>query len=591
MSELLMKSARDLKVFLAQRTILDPRNELEFLVELLESTVLARMQGRAKLEMLEVLWPSINSLLEIFERQINGSWQKKIYAENTLFSDFERLAKITQKAYSDAAIAMHKQPKPWWGEYPRGIALTRAIDLSAHIAMMRLSLYIPLENGFWHQLYTLWQEAEHANLLNKTSKTHSNSPLNSKLGEIFMGLSLMSTLSTNALPSQEIKPLLACFVRFSSNTNIYTSKPSDEFSWIGIDFAHDLPPKRYTPSSSNESIALNYASRFITIDPLVERMQEMLKNFSGDFIYISECAVLISRATLERVITQLQCPIKSRRERPKASGQCYVYSGIDIISNLLNEEIKLGQFALPQEPTPPKLIQEGVDTPPEATNLIEGKASETSPEELWELVGRGHLIYEAPHPHASNTSEVLNTIHESRKLWDIIDISMDGIRLCGNRVKDEPVLSIGSLILVEFPVNMNVDYLIGILRWELNPSLAIHEIGIETLTHHAKPIRVSGSHQNTSEWYAALMLPPSRRSEDSLLVLPNHEYRMGASVMALTPRRESAQDAFNQHEPMLELILGRKILQTASICVFQFQDVRDTAVLETNTDNAPGTAT
>ena len=591
MSELLMKSARELKAFLAQRTILDPHNELEFLVELLESAELARMQGREKLEMLEVLWPSINSLLEIFERQINGSWQKQVYAENSLFSDFERLAKLTRKVYSDAAIAMHKQSKPWWGEYPRAIALTRAINLSAHIAVMRLSLYIPLETGFWHHLYVLWQEAEHANLLNQSIQLRTDSSLNSKLGEIFMGLSVMSTLSTNALPSQEIKPLLACFVQFSSKTHIYKTKPSEEQAWIGVDFEHDLPPRRYNPSAADESIPTNHASRFITIDPLVELMQEMLKNFSGDFIYISECAVLISRATLEGAISQLQSPVKARRERPRASGQCYVYSGIEIISNILNEDFKLGQFTLPPEPASPRLIEEGLDTPPEATNFIKDKASDTSPDELWDLVGRGHLIYEAPQPHESADSESLNITHERRKLWDIVDVSMDGIRLYGNRAKDDPILSIGSLILVEFPVNMTINYLIGILRWELNPSPTAHEIGIEILTHNAKPIRVSGSHQNTSAWYAALMLPPSRRSEGSLLVLPNQEYRMGASVMALTPRRESAHDSINQHEPMLELILGRKILQTASICVFQFQDAHEIALFESNIDNPQGTTT
>lgn len=65
---------------------------------------------------------------------------------------------------------------------------------------------------------------------------------------------------------------------------------------------------------------------------------------------------------------------------------------------------------------------------------------------------------------------------------------------------------------------------------------------------------------------------------------------MGASVMALTPRRESPHDAINQHEPMLELILGRKILQTTSICVFQFQNARELAVLEQKLDNTSETA-
>ncbi len=591
MSALLMKSARELKLFLAQRTILDPHNELKFLVELLESAELSRMQERAKLEMLEILWPSIKSLLEVFERQINGSWQKQIYAENSFFSDFEHLAKLTQKVYSDTAMAMHKQLKPWWGEYPRETALTRAINLSAHIALMRLCLYIPLENGFWHQLYTLWQEAEHANLLNPSSSLRSDSSLNTKLGEIFIGLSLMGTLSTNALPSKEFKPLLACFVQFSSKTNIYTTKPSDEHSWIGIYFEHDTPPKPYTPSAVDESNNVIHASRFIIIDPIIDIMQDMLENFSGDFIYISECSVLISRATLEHVISKFQNPLKNRRERPKVSGQCYLYSGIEVISDLLNEEFKLGHFTLPLESELPKLIKEGLDTPPEATNLIKNKASDTSPEELWELVERGHLIYEAPHPHTSKTSESLNTTHELRKFWDIIDISMDGIHLHGQRTKDETTLSIGSLALVEFPANMNLDYLIGILRWAKNSSPTNREIGIEILTHNAKPIRVSGSHQNTSAWYAALMLPPSRRCDDSLLILPNQEYRMGAVVMALTPHHELEQDKINQHEPMLELILGRKILQTASICIFQFQDARELAVFESNIDNTLGTAT
>ncbi len=570
MSELLIKSAHNLKAFLAQRTILNPRNELEFLVELLETTELTGLQGRSKLEIIEILWPNINSLLDVLERQINGSWQKQAYAENTLFSDFERLAKLTHKAYSDAAMDMHKQLKPWWGEYPREIALTRAINLSVRTALMRLCLHIPLENGFWHQLYALWREAEHAQLLESPARIHADSPLNSKLGAIFVGFSVMSTLSTNALPSQEIKPLLACFVQFSSKIQIYKTRPSNDDAWIGINFEHDTPPKRYKPSSE-EDLTLDHSSNFISINPLVKLLQAMLEGISGDFIYIGECAALISRATLEHVITQLQYPLKSRRERPKASGQCFVYSGIDVISNLINDGIKLGQFTPPQEPNHPKLVKEGLDTPPEATNLIENKTSDTSPEELWDLVGRGHLIYENPQSHESTTSASLNTIHERGTLWDIIDISLDGIRLHGARVKDEPALSIGSLVLVEFPANMTIDYLIGILRWELNPNPTTLEIGIEILTHNAKPIRVSGSHQNTCAWYPALMLPPSRRTEDSLLVLLNQEYRMGTSVMALIPRRESAHDAIYQHEPMLELILGRKILQTSSVSVFQFQ--------------------
>lgn len=588
MSESLMKSAQELKAFLAQRTILNPQNELDFLIELLTSPELARTHGRAKLEMLEILWPSINSLLSIFERQINGAWQKSVSAENLLFLDFERLAKVTQKAYSEAAMEMHNQSRPWWGDYPRETALTRAVNLSSQIALMRLSLYIPFETGYWHQLYVLWREAEQAGLLSQTTKTSANTPICSGLGEIFIGLSVMSTLSTNALPSHEVKPLLTCFVRFSSKTHLYKTKPSSENEWIGVSFEHDTPPKRHISSQPDESPELNEASRFIVIDPVIQLMRDILDSFSSDFIYINECAVLISRATLELVITQLQHPLKARRERPKAAGQCFIYTGIEAVSHLLQEESKLGQFSPPLPPPSLRLTQEGIDTPPDTTNLIK---SSTSPHELWELVARGHLIYEAPKPQSSTTENLIKTAHQDNKLWDIIDVSMDGIRLRGERSKDEPVLSIGSLVLVEFPKDMTIDYLVGILRWELNPSPNSHEVGIETLTHNAKPIRASGSHQNTSFWYDALMLPPSRRSESPLLVLPNQEYRMGASIMVLVPRTMAEHDVTNQHEPMLELILGRKVLQTTSICVFQFQDTRDIVAHKPDFDDTLGNAT
>lgn len=590
MSESLMKSARELKAYLAQRTILNPQSEFAFLTELLESPELAKMSGRTKLDMLEILWPSIIGLLDVLERQMNGSWQKQQYAENSLFLNFENLAKHTQNAYIEAAMSMHHQFKPWWGEYPRATALTRAIHLSAHIAHMRLSLYIPLENGYWQRLYTLWQEIEHAKLMNQDTSFQTGSPLSSKISEILIGIAIMSTLSTNALPSQEIKPLLACFVQFSSVSQIHKKQPPEDTQWISFDFNHDTPPKRHNPAQQDNGLQPNQDSRFISLEPLTELMRTKLEEFSGDFIYITECAVLVSRATLEQVTTQLEHTQKPRRERPKASGQCYVYSGMDVIGHLLQEDAQLGQFAPAQASLSPRLIQEGIDTPPEATNLIEDKAADIPPDQLWDMVGRGHLIYEAPSQNLSNP-EFIHEIHHNNKLWDIVDLSMDGLRLQSTRSKDDPLLSIGSIVLVEFPRDMSIDYIIGILRWELNPSATRHEIGIETLAHQAKTLRISGSHQNTSVWYEALLLPPSRRSEDPWILVPNQEYRTGTSVMALTPRKDSANNFINPHEPMRELILGRKILQTASIGVFQFQYAQDMAEFEYHSDDTLGSST
>lgn len=69
------------------------------------------------------------------------------------------------------------------------------------------------------------------------------------------------------------------------------------------------------------------------------------------------------------------------------------------------------------------------------------------------------------------------------------------------------------------------------------------------------------------------------------------EYSIGISVMALTPRKDSASDFINPHEPMRELILGRKILQTASIGVFQFQDAQDMEQIEHPSDDTLGSST
>jgi hypothetical protein len=588
MPESLMKSPHELKAFLASRTVLDPLRELDVLTALLESIHSSNSHGRAQVEMLEVLWPSVNGLIELFERQINGSWQRQCYAENASFDSFERLTKLALKCYSTAAIALHRQLKPWWGRSPREIALNRAINLSAQLAVMRLSLYIPIETGYWHDLYALWQEAEHAGFLSSEAKLTENSPLNSKLGEILIGLAVLATLPTNALPAQEIRPLLACFVHFSAQTQVSKSHLPTQGEWISLSFENDTPPKRFDQLLASKALAATHVSRFITIEPLLKSMQDILNNVSSDFVYFSECAVLISRATLERVIKHLELPIKPRHDRPKIDGYCTLRSGFADITRYLQEDIMRGATRARSEPgneDAPRLVEEGIDTPPDATNLIEAHESSVKAEELWDLVARGHLIYETP---LNNDEDGAQTSTESTRqqlqTWEITDVSTNGIRLSGTRGKNDLPLSIGGLVLVEFPANISIDYMIGILRWELNPDAATHEIGIETLTHQALPLRVSGSHQDTSQWHDALLLPPSRQSKQALLVLPNQEYRLGATVMALMTQQESDANDNARSTPMLELSLGHKIMQTSSICVFQFQDARAMAPMNPISD-------
>jgi hypothetical protein len=233
----------------------------------------------------------------------------------------------------------------------------------------------------------------------------------------------------------------------------------------------------------------------------------------------------------------------------------------------------------------PLLVKEGIDTPPEATILIDEPEQSMKAEELWDLVARGHLIYEVPLPLDEDGKQTTKgTPHPLSKTWEIKNISTTGIRLRRARHKDDAPLSIGSLVLVEFPTAISIDYMIGLLRWELNPDIATQEIGIETLSHRAIPLRVSNNHQDTSQWHDALLLPPSRRSKQSLLLLPNQEYRLGSSVMALVQQREPASNTRAQNFPMLELSLGHKVLQTASVCVFQFQDARTMAAIDLSSD-------
>lgn len=587
MPESLMKSAHELKAFLASRTVLDPMRELDVLAALLESVQSSQSPGRVQVDMLEVLWPSVNSLIELFERQINSSWQQQYYAENHLFESFERLTKLALKCYSNAALVLHRQPKPWWGHSPREIALRRSINLSAQLAVMRFSLYIPLESGYWHDLYTLWREADHAGLLNNNANLAENSPLNSKLGEILIGLAVLATLPTNALPAQEIRPLLASFVHFSSQTQVSKSHAPAQGEWISLSFGDDAPPKRFSKLlADNDAADVAQSSLFIAIDPLRKSMQDMLTTVSSDFIYFSECAVLISRATLEFVIDHLEKAIQPRRERPKFDGHCSVLSGIAAITCYLQENLMRDVVRVSTESKPddaPQLVKEGIDTPPEATILIDEPEQSIKAEELWDLVARGHLIYEAPQFRDEGGGKTAKeSSHPLLKTWEIKDISTSGIRLRGARRKDDALLSIGNLVLVEFPTNIPIDYMIGLLRWELNSDVATQEIGIETLTNRAIPLRVSGSHQDTSQWHDALLLPPSPRSKQSLLVLPNQEYRLGSSVMVLIPQRESTSNTSAQS--MLELSLGQKILQTTSVCVFQFQDASAIASIDPISD-------
>lgn len=592
MTGTILNTPREMRAFLAQRAVLDPADELRMLLQYLDAPELSRLQGRARVDMLEAMWPSIDALLNVFERQLAGSLARSNFEENASFTGFEQLAHRTAQLYIEAAVSLHRQTRPWWGEYPREIALVRGIDLSVRLALTRLAFYLPFEAGFWHRFYTLWREATHAKVLNTPAISHSRSISQRSIGQVLIGLALLATLPTNALPAQEIRPLLACFVHFSSTEQLSTTPPREEAEWVAVYFEHDLPPRRLKTTNHDDAAGNNIASLYIHVEPLVRSIETMLSEFSGDFIYINECAVLISRATLERVVHQLKHPVKQRRERPKASGECHVYCGLSTVHHLLREGIQLGHFASFDETEWPKLIQEGIDTLPDETNLLQNTVAPEQVEETWEQVGRGHLIIDLPTQedatHAASISapspSAASTAHQSAKPWKMMDVSVDGIRLRSEQASDNASISVGDIVLVEFSSAISIDYMIGILRWEKRLDALSREIGIETLTHTAQPLRISGNHQNTAEWHDALVLPTSRTSSQPLLILPNQNYRTGASVMVLLPHA-AHEDGMQRDDTMREYILGHKILQTASVCGFQFRDALEQAALDTPIDD------
>lgn len=571
LSENLLTSPDLLKKTLSSRGVKNPAKEASLFNTLFKSATLANLTGKELLNTLEALWDSSSEVLTLIDRKITASATPNGVAEQALLMAHTELALQMLAEYQRVIEELRHRWMPMWGMSPRHIALSRAAAILIRMGLLRRQLYRPLPDGFWLGFHSLLQEAESDHLLSKPlsfDKSHRKEP---SLVEGYIAFALLEMIAPDGVPSHEIRPLYMCFLRFSEHAGFVSSTKlkGSNTALLHIDLSSDRPPFL---GKSQQMLSVP-TERQIDPMPIVRKVETLLAANGNDHLFVKDCAVMLSRATLDRTLKRLQERAKRKETRRSAAGMACLWSGRSNMAKRLqqrSESAETGESCLemhadassanPIEKNDFELSREGLNSAPQETLQITPLRHAQSADKIWEMVSNRHLI-EDSHAVATQAPPFSTEIHHEAPTdvsqWSMLDATQQGLRLRG-QTEAAAQLIIGEPVLLEFPGFSHDGYAIGLLRWKQCDQNRQSEIGLEVISHSGFPLRVSAPRSNTTAWFDALILTRNRMCNEPLIMLPNNNYHAGEQVMTTREGR------------IVNLKLGRKLAQTAAISIFQF---------------------
>ena len=588
LSENLLTSPDLLKKTLSSRGVKNPVKEASIFNRLLKSSTQASLTGKDLLHSLEALWDSVSELLALIERKITASATPNGVAEQELLAVHTELALKTLAEYQRLIEELRHRWMPMWGVSPRHIALSRAAAILTRMGLLRRQLYLPLPNGFWLSFHSLLQEAESDRLLSKPLSLDKSRQKEPSLAERYIAFALLEMISPDGIPSHEIRPLYMCFLHFSEHTGFVPSaKLKDSTAaLLHIDLSSDRPPFL----GKNQEVRTILTERQIDPMPTVRQVGALLAANSNDHLYVNDCAVMLSRATLDRTLKRLQERAKRKETRQSATGMACLWCGRSNMAKRLlqrSETANTGNSCLDRlAPSPAvgteenhgfELSHEGINSAPWETLQITPLKHAQSADKIWEMVSNRRPIEDSHAPMIQApplSTEVSYEVPIDVSQWSLLDSTQQGLRLRG-QTESAAQLIIGDPILLEFPEFSHEDYAIGLLRWKQCDQNRQSEIGLEVISQSGFPLRVSAPRSNTTAWFDALILTRNRMCNEPLIMLPNNNYHAGEQVMTIREGR------------IVNLKLGRKLAQTAAISIFQFDTDRTDDPVDSRTIMPP----
>ncbi|MEW6765382.1 MAG: hypothetical protein AB1344_06315 [Pseudomonadota bacterium] len=568
LTEQLLHSPDKLREHLASQASMSPMRDALALSAVLSSSEFALLHGKTLVECLEAAWPSASEWLKSIERKINLACNQSNSEECEDLHAHNRLSSSLLDGYQRSIEELRGTREPWWGSSPRLIALTRAADLLVRTAILRRQLYNGTPDKLWLSLHALIQEAERTHLLTKSFQHGNREAAEPSLQARYIAFALLNTASPEGMPAHEIPPLHAYLLHLASQTTLGATLHNQPGSFLLLHLECDAPPVLEHDIATLNAID----ARLIDPAPVIHALRLMLAQSDQDHLLVRESAVVLSRATIERCIERLGERAERKSQRSTAKGIACLWSGRCSVIHRLQQRANIPQAwrecvnAPPEASPPPEEIihldREGVDAPPRETLRLTPLRRSHSADELWEMVSQRHLIEDkqtggktSDHsPQPAGDLKPSKLIHG----MSLLDASLQGLRLRGPSPAGQP-LKVGDPLLIEFPDASRDGYVIGVLRWQKSLGEQHVEVGIEVLAHSALPLRVSAPQSNTTAWFDALIMTQSMLGNAPLIMLPNNNYHAGSVIMT-------------SHEgTMVQLRLGRKMLQTAAIAVFQFR--------------------
>ncbi|MFZ5579802.1 MAG: hypothetical protein ACOZAQ_04970 [Pseudomonadota bacterium] len=311
--ERLLKDPAKLRQHLASRVARGPIEDASEFCELFGSTVIEGIHGTTLIDDLEAAWDYASEGLQQLERSAHTARNSTPPHESEAFKAHQRLAALILGGYQRAIEDLRGTRDPWLRKPHRLIALTRCADLLSRIALLRRQFYQDLPPGFWFSLHALLLEGERTGLLRKTMQDPLSGRTPRSLEDRYIALALFDTDGPEGIPSNEMAPLHAFLLQLAPLTCISGSPRASDEPLIHIRLEHDEPP---CLEHGMKSLPAN-DSRLIDPGAIIRALQKALAQSGGDHLYVKDCAVMLSRSTVERCIERLI--ERPRRSAPRSA--------------------------------------------------------------------------------------------------------------------------------------------------------------------------------------------------------------------------------------------------------------------------------
>lgn len=424
-------------------------------------------------------------------------------------------------------------------------SIHRIFHYSGLMLLNHRLLYLPMPDGWWRQLYWLYQISENDKLLNCKIASQESPGRKTSIGEEFSKLLLQSLLAPNLFKPDELDEVLNHMDTWISRIGISHHRGEEQDQIYAFTLDTDIPPGLM---ASNINLSENPAidARYLNISPLLDDLNRLLAEAKPGFDTIpAHRQQGVSRRSLLLLLNNWGRPPSRDGERRLIQGQAEIAIGVSAIHYVISE----GRHEQPQPPQQ-EIIIEAPDSfftvnpgQEQADNSLSALGFNTDRDvqvDVWESV------YFEPEPAAPSWTESIRMKVYSYLNARVLNISKGGFCIA---LPHDGVEHIQTSELVAIRGKRG-EWQLGEIRWLLCPENAPIHAGIQkhsqavqpallhlqSKTHKAQPIKCLMGQNDSGKILFLPNLPFALNDKSCVLELKGNKRRFDLlEQLYLTP--------------------------------------------------------